>query len=100
MNFLKLTADMLHLASIIILLLKIRQSRNCIGMPSRCNICLGISAKTQEIYVIVFCLRYMDLFMYFVSTYNTLMKIAFIAGTIYTVYLIKYAKPYNTVRYN
>ncbi len=86
MTYLKLVADMLHLASIIILLQKIRSSRNCIG----------ISAKTQEIYVIVFCLRYLDLFMYFVSWYNTIMKIAFISSTIYTVYLIKYKKPYST----
>lgn len=31
MTYLKLAADMLHLSSIIILLLKIRNSRNCIG---------------------------------------------------------------------
>lgn len=31
MVFLKLIADMLHLASIVLLLVKIRQTRNCIG---------------------------------------------------------------------
>ena len=31
MVWLKLIADMLHLSSIIILLLKIRQSKNCVG---------------------------------------------------------------------
>ena len=86
MTYLKIIADMLHLSSIIILFLKIRSSRNCIG----------ISSKTQELYIIIFCLRYLDLFMYFVSWYNTIMKIAFIAGTIYTAYLIKYKKPYCT----
>lgn len=57
----------------------------------------GISAKTQELYVVIFCLRYLDLFMYFVSWYNTIMKIAFIASTVYTVYLIKWKKPYASV---
>ena len=87
MNVLKLIADMLHLASILILLVKIRQSRNCIG----------VSAKTQELYVLIFCLRYLDLFMYIVSWYNTLMKVGFIAGTASTLYLIRWKKPYCTV---
>ncbi len=84
---LRLIADMLHLASILILLLKIRNTRNCIG----------VSAKTQELYVVVFCLRYLDLFMYYISLYNTLMKIAFIASAAYTVYLVKYKKPFCNV---
>lgn len=87
MTYIQVVADMVHLASIVILLLKIRNSRNCIG----------ISAKTQELYVIIFCLRYLDLFLYFVSWYNTIMKIAFIAATVYTVYLIKYKKPFCAV---
>ncbi len=47
--------------------------------------------------MIVFCLRYVDLFMYYVSMYNTLMKVAFIASTMYTLYLIRWKKPFCTV---
>eukprot|EP00826_Nyctotherus_ovalis_P052090 TRINITY_DN6560_c0_g1_i7.p1 TRINITY_DN6560_c0_g1~~TRINITY_DN6560_c0_g1_i7.p1 ORF type:complete len:114 (-),score=19.62 TRINITY_DN6560_c0_g1_i7:48-389(-) len=86
MSWIRYIADMLHLASMIILILKIRNSRNCIG----------ISSKTQEIYLIVFCLRYLDLFFYFISPYNTLMKIGFISATVYTIYLIRFKKPYCT----
>ena len=57
---------------------------------------LGISAKTQEIYLIVFCVRYLDLFMYFVSVYNTLMKLFFIGATAFIIYLMKFKKPYCT----
>jgi len=40
--------------------------------------------------------RYADLFMYFVSVYNTLMKIFFITATILILYLMKYKVPYCT----
>ena len=86
MNWIRLIADMLHLASMLILILKIRKSRNCVG----------ISSKTQELYLLVFCMRYLDLFLYFISLYNTLMKIAFIVATTYTIYLIRIKKPYCT----
>ena len=36
----------------------------------------------------------MDLFLYFVSIYNTIFKILFLSATIYIIYLIKFAKPY------
>ena len=85
MHYIRYLADILHLSSMIILILKIRNSRNCIG----------ISAKTQEIYIIVFCLRYVDLFMYFVSFYNTFMKIGFISATLYTLFMIRWKKPYS-----
>eukprot|EP01016_Furgasonia_blochmanni_P011372 TRINITY_DN1512_c0_g1_i1.p2 TRINITY_DN1512_c0_g1~~TRINITY_DN1512_c0_g1_i1.p2 ORF type:complete len:306 (-),score=73.90 TRINITY_DN1512_c0_g1_i1:118-987(-) len=84
MNIFRLIGDMLHLLSIIFLIMKIRNSRNC----------LGLSLKTQECFLIVFCLRYLDLFMYFVSLYNTVMKIAFISSTVYIIYLMKFQKPY------
>mmetsp|Transcript_55237 Transcript_55237/g.75983 ORF Transcript_55237/g.75983 Transcript_55237/m.75983 type:complete len:81 (+) Transcript_55237:25-267(+) len=80
MNIFRFIADMLHLAAICLLLKRIRFSRNC----------LGISCKTQEIYLIVFCLRYLDLFMYFISFYNTFMKLFFISSTAYIIYLMRY----------
>ncbi|KAB5593818.1 ER lumen protein retaining receptor [Ceratobasidium theobromae] len=51
----------------------------------------GISFKTQALYVVVFLTRYIDLFTFhLVSLYNTIMKIFFIASTVYTLYLMKY----------
>ncbi len=56
---------------------------------------LGLSCKTFEIYLIVFCLRYLDLFMYFVSVYNTFMKLFFICSTILIIYLMRVKKPFK-----
>jgi hypothetical protein len=42
-------------------------------------------------------MRYLDLFMYFISLYNTLMKIFFIASTAFVIYLMRYKKPYCSV---
>ena len=41
-------------------------------------------------------MRYMDLFMYFVSVYNTLMKIFFLTATGLIIYLMRYKKPFCT----
>jgi len=45
----------------------------------------------------VFCIRYMDLFMYFISLYNTLMKIFFISATAFIIYLMRFQKNIKTV---
>ena len=45
-------------------------------------------------YFVVFSARYLDLFLYFVSYYNTLMKILFLSATGYLIYLIKFKKPF------
>ena len=74
MNIYRYLADSLHLLSFLILIYKLIRDKSA----------LGISCKTQEIYLIVFLTRYMDLFMYFVSFYNTFMKITFITVTIIT----------------
>lgn len=58
---------------------------------------IGLSCKTQEMYLLVFCVRYLDLFMYFISVYNTCMKIFFISATAFTIYLMRFKKPYCTV---
>jgi ER lumen protein retaining receptor len=41
--------------------------------------------------------RYLDLFMYFISLYNTFMKIFFISSTAFIIYLMRYKKPFCTV---
>lgn len=44
--------------------------------------------------MVVFLTRYMDLFLYWVSLYNTVLKIAFICLTSYLVYTIKFKRPF------
>ncbi|RXN31288.1 ER lumen -retaining receptor 2 [Labeo rohita] len=81
MNIFRLTGDLSHLAAIIILLLKIWKSRSC----------AGISGKSQILFALVFTTRYLDLLTSFISLYNTIMKVIYIACAYATVYLI-YAK--------
>ncbi|CDO74701.1 hypothetical protein BN946_scf184847.g9 [Trametes cinnabarina] len=80
MNIFRLLGDLSHLASILILLQKIRSTRSC----------RGISFKTQALYATVFITRYLDLFYDWVSLYNFAMKIFFIASSCYVLYLMKY----------
>ncbi|KAF8964597.1 endoplasmic reticulum retention protein [Entomortierella lignicola] len=79
MNLFRLVADLMHLASIFILLLKMQKTRSV----------AGISFKSQALYATVFLTRYLDLFTTFHSLYNTFMKIFFIASSLYIVYLMK-----------
>ncbi|KAK9768816.1 endoplasmic reticulum retention protein [Basidiobolus ranarum] len=80
MNIFRLLGDLMHLASILILLLKIQSSRSV----------AGISFKTQLLYAIVFATRYLDLFSNFsYSIYNSLMKIFFLASSTYILYLMR-----------
>ncbi|KAF9940141.1 endoplasmic reticulum retention protein [Modicella reniformis] len=80
MNLFRLIADLMHLASIFILLLKMQKTRSV----------AGISFKTQALYAGVFLTRYTDLVTQFVSLYNTTMKVFFIATSLYIVYLMKF----------
>ncbi|KAJ3509306.1 hypothetical protein NLJ89_g5286 [Agrocybe chaxingu] len=48
----------------------------------------GISFKTQALYVAVFVTRYLDLFYRYVSAYNSIMKLFFIASSCYILYLM------------
>lgn len=82
----QLTGDVMHLASLLFLLHKIRSSKNC----------LGISCKTQELYLVVFLARYLDLFLYFISFYNSFMKVLFIGTTAYLILMMRYLRPYRT----
>eukprot|EP00271_Cylindrocystis_brebissonii_P010165 TRINITY_DN26269_c0_g1_i1.p1 TRINITY_DN26269_c0_g1~~TRINITY_DN26269_c0_g1_i1.p1 ORF type:complete len:217 (-),score=50.98 TRINITY_DN26269_c0_g1_i1:665-1315(-) len=80
MNIFRLAGDMTHLASIILLLLKIVTIRSC----------AGVSLKTQELYALVFATRYLDLFYQYISMYNTMMKVVFLGSSFSIVYLIRY----------
>eukprot|EP00923_Selenidium_pygospionis_P059446 GHVN01104613.1.p1 GENE.GHVN01104613.1~~GHVN01104613.1.p1 ORF type:complete len:221 (-),score=10.27 GHVN01104613.1:488-1150(-) len=83
MTVFRLCGDMLHLLSIFILLWKLRKSKSCVG----------ISCRMQEIYLIVFLCRYIDLLWSFVSVYNSAMKVIFILSTAYLVYLMRAQPP-------
>ncbi|KAG7449914.1 ER lumen protein retaining receptor [Guyanagaster necrorhizus] len=80
MNVFRLFGDLSHLASIFILLHKIRTTRSC----------RGISFKTQALYVGIFVTRYLDLLYRWVSIYNFVMKVFFIASSCYILYLMRY----------
>lgn len=51
-------------------------------------ILLGISGKSQLLFAVVYTTRYLDLLTTFVSVYNTLMKLVFIAASYATCYFI------------
>eukprot|EP00444_Apocalathium_aciculiferum_P042425 CAMPEP_0183548510 /NCGR_PEP_ID=MMETSP0371-20130417/59859_1 /TAXON_ID=268820 /ORGANISM="Peridinium aciculiferum, Strain PAER-2" /LENGTH=217 /DNA_ID=CAMNT_0025751883 /DNA_START=81 /DNA_END=734 /DNA_ORIENTATION=+ len=83
MNIFRLCGDMLHLGSIMLLIFKLQRSKNC----------TGVSCRMQEMYAMVFCFRYLDLFWSFISLYNSVMKIIFITTTIYLVYMMRFKTP-------
>ena len=87
MNIFRLLGDLSHLISFFFLIQRLLEKKNAVG----------ISLKTQELFLLVFLTRYLDLFFHFYSLYNTLMKITYIAASIYIVYLIrvKYASSYE-----
>ncbi|CAL9755307.1 unnamed protein product [Musa acuminata subsp. burmannicoides] len=80
MNAFRFAGDMSHLFSVLLLLLKIYATKSC----------SGISLRTQELYALVFLTRYLDLFTYVVSVYNTLMKIVFISSSIAIVWCMRF----------
>lgn len=57
-----------------------------------------MSGKSQVLFALIFSTRYLDLFVVFISAYNTVMKVIFIIATYVTVYLIfvKFKATYNT----
>ncbi|KAL4915565.1 ER lumen protein retaining receptor-domain-containing protein [Aspergillus aurantiobrunneus] len=79
MNIFRLLADFSHLASIFVLLQKMKSSSSC----------SGLSFKSQALYLMVFVTRYLDLFWAFTdSMYNTTFKILFIGSSGYIIYLM------------
>jgi len=69
----------LHVFAILILLYQIGVKKNG----------ADISAKTQELFLIVFCTRYTGLFTRFLGLYNTNVKIFYILSTSWTVYQLR-----------
>ncbi|KKY28423.1 putative er lumen protein retaining receptor [Phaeomoniella chlamydospora] len=79
MNIFRITADLAHVFSILILLHKMKQT----------NSCSGISFKSQALYFLVYVTRYLDLFWSFTdSLWNTSLKIVFLGTSGYIIYLM------------
>lgn len=53
----------------------------------------GVSRKAQELYLLVFLSRYLDLLTTFYSLYNSVMKIFFILSTAAILYGLRYLEP-------
>jgi ER lumen protein retaining receptor len=77
---------MFHVISILVLIVRLSVTSNAIG----------ISIKTQELYLVVFITRYLDLFTTYYSLYNSLMKILYIGATAYVIYLVYGTEPFKT----
>jgi ER lumen protein retaining receptor len=86
MNIFRFIGDMAHVASIVVLLLRIQAMKNA----------RGISIKTQELYFIVFAARYLDLFTHFYSLYNSSMKVLYLSSTAYIIYIVRKTDPYKS----
>ncbi|KAI8042370.1 hypothetical protein M5D96_003682, partial [Drosophila gunungcola] len=59
--------------------------------------CAGISGKSQILFAVVYLTRYLDLFTTYVSLYNSVMKVLFLATSGATVYLmyVKFKATYD-----
>lgn len=79
MNIFRFMGDAFHILSFVLLLKKIIQ-----GKSAR-----GISLRTQELYLIVFVARYVDLFWNFSSMYNWFLKVLFISCSSAIVYFLR-----------
>lgn len=89
LNIFRLLGDFSHLASFILLFFRLHKTKNA----------NGISLKTQELYLLVFVARYLDLFLFpfhHLSLYNTLFKLFYLGAAGYIVYLLRYVEPYKS----
>lgn len=83
MNIFRLIGDLVHVLAIFVLLHRLKVFKNA----------QGISLKTQELFLFVFLLRYLDLLTTFYSLYNYIMKVFYIASTAFAIWLIKFSRP-------
>jgi ER lumen protein retaining receptor len=85
MSLIRVFGDLLHLGAILILLSKMLRQRSA----------AGISLKSMELFALVFCTRYLDLFFNYIGIYNTVMKVFFILSTLHICYLMKFKSPWK-----
>lgn len=86
MALIRVAADMLHLAAILVLLAKMLKTRSA----------AGISLKSMKLFALVFITRYLDVFVSFISLYNTAMKIFLILSTCHICYLMMFRAPWKS----
>jgi ER lumen protein retaining receptor len=86
-NLFRISADVLHLSSRLLLISSIERQHSV----------AGVSLKTQLLQLITFVLRYLDLLYSPFHFWNTPLKLFYIASTAYTVYLVlaKYNRTYT-----
>jgi len=82
MNIFRFLGDASHILSFIVLLHKIIKGKSA----------EGISLRSQEMYLVVFCSRYIDLFWNFSSMYNWFLKVLFIGCSSAIVYYMRFGK--------
>jgi len=87
MNIYRLCGDMSHLLALVLLLLQLHKAKNA----------RGISVKAQELCLLVFCTRYLDLFTAFYSWYNSVLKVVYIVITALIIFRIKYSEPIKSL---
>lgn len=89
MDVFQLIGDFLHLVAILLLLLKILASKNVVGL----------SYKTQEMFIVVFITRYSDMILeyHWGSLYFNFMRIIFITINALTIYYMRYKRPFKLV---
>lgn len=89
MDVFQLIGDFLHLVAILLLLLKILASKNVVGL----------SYKTQEMFLIVFLTRYSDIILehHWGSLYFNIMRIIFIIVNSVTIYYMRFKRPFKLV---
>lgn len=84
MNVFSVSGDLLRLTSSLLLLQDLRTSQSA----------SGLSRKGLELALLAVCCRYLDLLLFFVGAYNSLMKIFFVVLAACPVYLCRYSKPH------
>ena len=78
LNGWRLCGDISHVLAILLLIVRICWTKSC----------AGVSGRTQVLFLIVFCTRYLDLFTSFISYYNTIAKVFFIISTALIIALV------------
>ena len=101
----------MHLSEIPYLLIKIdlpqchitynidtRVWKGCLTLSNIFFFLSGLSGKSQILFALVFSTRYLDLFLTFISVYNTVMKIIYLVCAYGTVYLmlVKFKATYDS----
>ena len=82
-DLLKYIGDICHLMSFLILIINMKRK----------NKCLGISYRTQELYLIVFLVRYSDILFASQTPWNLTFKLLFIGFTCYIIYMMRFERP-------